>query len=187
MADVVEPVVTDEVVVDQVDVDKTFTQAELDAVVAGRLQRESGNAKTSVLSDLGVEDLEQAKADLKAYSELKESQKTDADKQAEQLAKATEKTLALESENSQLEAKVTALGQGVESDSLNDVIALASTYVTDDINMEKAIEQVLEKYPQFKGGTGFQPSGQSVLPGNPKRTSMGGDDAFNNAVKKFTN
>ena len=188
MADVVETVETDEVVVvDPVDSGKSFTQAELDAVVTERLQRESGNAKTSVLSELGIDDLEQAKADLKAYGELKESQKTDADKQAEQLAKANEKTLALESENAQLEAKVTALGQGVESDSLDDVIALANTYVSDDVNMEKAIEQVLEKYPQFKGGTGFQPSGQTVLPGNPKRTPTGGDDAFNNAVKKFTN
>lgn len=152
MADVNETVVTDEVVVDTPEDVKTFTQDEVDAAVTARLARESEKAKSTMLTELGIEDLEQAKADLKAYNELKESQKTEQDKQAEQLVAKEQLVADLEAEKSALSAKVSMLSKGVKSDAMDDVAVLAGRLVGEEVTMDDAIDQVLEKYPSFKAG-----------------------------------
>lgn len=157
---------------------KVFKQEDVNNIVA----RESKKATEKLLKDLGIEDFDNAKDGLAKFYEWQESQKTEADKQAEQVASITEENSTLKSQNAQLEAKVTALGLGVESESLDDVIALANTYVGDDVDMAQAIDNVLEKYPHFKGETVNQPSGKAVVPGNPKRNNENSQDAFAKAL-----
>ena len=146
MANEVETVVVEETATDET---KKFTQAEMDAVVATRLQREADKAKSTVMTELGVEDLEKAKADLLAYNELKESQKTEQEKQAEALALKEQEYAELQAEKQQLTTKLAMLTKGVNNEALDDVAVLAERLVSDDVTIEQAIDQVLEKYPQF--------------------------------------
>lgn len=47
------------------------------------------------------------------------------------------------------ETKILALGKGVKSESLDDLITLSSKYVNEETPIEKAIESVISKYPEF--------------------------------------
>lgn len=163
MADEVEVVVTD---TNTEETAKTFTQEELDTAVTARLARESEKAKSTVLTELGIEDLEQAKADLKAYNELKESQKTEQDRQAEQLVAKEQLVADLEAEKSALSAKVSMLSKGVKSDAMDDVAVLAGRLVGEGVTMDDAIGQVLEKYPSFKSDEADTTAPSFVKPGN---------------------
>lgn len=51
-----------------------------------------------------------------------------------------------------LEGKVHALSVGVAADCIDDVLALAQAkVVSDDVMLEQAIDNVIAKYPNFKG------------------------------------
>lgn len=125
--------------------EKTFSQEDVTRV--GKKEHRSGYAKA--IKDLGFADVESAKEALKAYEEWQESQKTEADKQTELIAsKDKELTEALDA-NKRLEAKLSALTQGVNADSVDDVIALSERLVNEDMTIDEAIKQIVGKYPQF--------------------------------------
>lgn len=125
--------------------EKVFTQDDVNRI--GTKEHNSGYSKA--IRDLGFEDAETAKQALKDYQEWQESQKTEVQKQSEELS-AKEKALEnAQQANKVLEAKLAAVSSGVNPDSVDDVIALAERIVTDDVTMAQAITQVLEKYPQF--------------------------------------
>lgn len=117
--------------------EKTFTQAEVDKMIKERLAREKKN--------------QLPKEELEAYKAWKESQKTEEEKKNEALSNAEKARIAAEEKAAALEAKVTALSKGVKSDSVDDVVILAKALVTDEVTIEQAIDEVLEKYPSFKG------------------------------------
>lgn len=117
--------------------EKTFTQAEVDKMIKDRLAREKKN--------------QLPKEELEAYKAWKESQKTEEEKKNEALSNAEKARIAAEEKAAALEAKVTALSKGVKSDSVDDVVILAKALVTDEVTIEQAIDEVLEKYPSFKG------------------------------------
>lgn len=60
-----------------------------------------------------------------------------------------------EEKASTLELKWTCLEHDVKKECVDDVLALAKVYTTKDeaLDIEDAIDKVLEKYPQFKEGT----------------------------------
>lgn len=125
--------------------EKTFSQEDVTRV--GKKEHRSGYAKA--IKDLGFADVESAKEALKAYEEWQESQKSEADKQADLIAsKDKELTEALDA-NKRLEAKLSALSQGVNADSVDDVIALSERLVNEDTTIDEAIKQIVGKYPQF--------------------------------------
>lgn len=117
--------------------EKTFTQADVDKLIQERIAREKKN--------------QLSKEELKAYNEWKESQKTEEEKKNEALTNAEKARLAAEEKATALEAKVTCLSKGVIATSVDDVVVLAKAMVTDELNIEQAIDKVLEKYPSFKG------------------------------------
>ncbi|EPB8178459.1 hypothetical protein ACRTAO_001120 [Clostridium perfringens] len=117
--------------------EKTFTQEEVNRMIKDRIARE----KKGQLS----------KEELKAYQEWKESQKTEAEKQSEALTNAEAKAKAEAERANTLEAKVTCLSKGVLADNVDDVVILAKAMISDDVNMDQAVDKVLEKYPSFKG------------------------------------
>lgn len=104
-------------------------------------------AQSELLKGLGFDDIESLKDVLTQYKEEQDAKKTEAEKQAEQLKSLQNQLSAKETENATLAAKVTALSKGVNAEALDDVIALAKARGGDDI--EKAIEEVIAKYPQF--------------------------------------
>lgn len=122
---------------DGVQSEKTFTQAEMDKVIADRLAREKKNLPS--------------KEDLKAYKEWQDSQKTDEQKQNEAITNAEKAKSEAEQRASEFEAKYTAMSKGVKSDAVDDVIALAKVKVSDATTLEQAIDSVIAKYPQFGG------------------------------------
>ncbi|WP_291649921.1 hypothetical protein [Clostridium sp.] len=117
--------------------EKTFTQADVDKLIQERIAREKKN--------------QLSKEELKAYNEWKESQKTEEEKKNEALTNAEKARIAAEEKATALEAKVTCLSKGVIATSVDDVVILAKAMVTDELNIEQAIDKVLEKYPSFKG------------------------------------
>lgn len=53
-------------------------------------------------------------------------------------------------EIAELKGKVHALSVGVSAECIDDVLALAKSKVGGDITLDKAIDSVIEKYPNFK-------------------------------------
>lgn len=108
-------------------------------------------SKEDFLKDLGVEDEDALKEQMKAYQEFKDSQKTEADKQAEALQAAQDEANRISSESAAKDWQIAALKNGVTDDSLSDVIALAEKLEEKD--PAKAVKAVLEKYPFFGNET----------------------------------
>ncbi|MDP4144496.1 MAG: hypothetical protein Q8936_08450 [Bacillota bacterium] len=122
---------------DETKEEKTFTQADVDKLIKDRIAREKKGLPS--------------KEELKAYSDWKESQKTEEEKKNEALTAAEKAKMAAEEKASALEAKVTCLSKGVNATSVDDVVILAKALVTDEVTIEQAIDKVIEKYPSFKG------------------------------------
>lgn len=124
---------------------KTFTQDDVSGIVA----KEAKKAQEKLLKQLGVEDFNSAKEGLAKLKEYQDAQKTESEKQAEKLKRLEESYNATSSENESLKAQLSALKAGVNAESINDVVVLAKTLVNDEVDMDTAIGQVIEKYPHF--------------------------------------
>lgn len=125
--------------------EKTFRQEDVNNIVA----REAKKAQEKLLKQLGIEDFENAKEGFQKFKEWQDQQKTEQEKQAEQLEQLQDNLNQTTTENETLKAQLSALKQGVIADSVEDVVALAKNYVSDDVDMDSAIKQVIEKYPHF--------------------------------------
>ena len=146
----------------------TFTQEQVNGIAS----KEAKKAQEKLLRDLGVEDFESAKDGLAKFKEYQDAQKTDVERQQEALALAKERESKLsedisakEKEITSLNAKITALGLGVNNESIDDVIALAERNVNEEVTIEDAIKSVIDKYPHFQ--TTQQASTQATKTGNP--------------------
>lgn len=125
---------------------KTFTQEDVNNIVA----REVKKTQEKLLKQLGIEDFNSAKEGLQKFREWQESQKTEAERQAERLKELETNYQNVSSENETLKAQLSALKAGVNPDSVQDVVILAKAMVNDEVDMDQAIQKVLEKYPHFK-------------------------------------
>ncbi len=125
--------------------DKGFTQEDVNNIVA----KETKKATEKMLKQLGMKDFDGAKEGLEKFRKWQEEQKTEAEKQAEQMKKLETGNADLAGENSDLKAQVAAMKQGVLPDSVEDVVVLAKRFMDDDTTMDDAIKKVLEKYPHF--------------------------------------
>lgn len=133
--------------------EKTFTQAELDSIIQERIAKE----KKSIPS----------KEELDAYRQWKEEHQTAEEKQAEAMRAEQEKRTDAESRAAALEAKLTCMEKNVKPDCVEDVQALAARLVDEKTDLGKAVDKVLEKYPQFKASapgvtTGTRTSGKAL-------------------------
>ena len=125
--------------------EKLFRQEDVNNIVA----REVKKTQEKLLKELGIDDFENAKEGLQKFREWQESQKTEQEKMQESLQKFQADNETLANENANLKAQLAAVKQGVKSDSLEDVIALAERLVNDETTIDDAIKQVIEKYPHF--------------------------------------
>ncbi|MFJ8517705.1 hypothetical protein [Lysinibacillus xylanilyticus] len=102
-----------------------------------------------MLKELDISDFKDAKEGLSKIKEWQDSQKTEQEKQIEQLNELKINQETLTDENSVLKAQISAMKAGVNADYVTDVVTLAKTMVSDDVDMEAAISKVVEKYPHF--------------------------------------
>ena len=152
--------------------EKTFTQAELSATAA----REKAQGKASVYKMLGVTDEKEAKAQVDAFKQWQESQKTAEQKKldAEKLATSND-ARAIVAEN-----KLACVMAGVTAESLDDALAIATLKVTDgkDLNAVLTEMKAQAKYAGFftnanaGSGTG-NPADHHNNPGGSKPENIG--------------
>jgi hypothetical protein len=126
--------------------EKLFTQQEVQNIAA----KEAKKAQEKLLKQLGIEDFNSAKEGLQKFKEWQESQKTEAQKQAERLQKLESDYNTISQENASLKAQIAAMKAGVHADYVEDVVILAQRLVNDDTTIDDAIAKVVEKYPHFK-------------------------------------
>ncbi|HFI0723665.1 TPA: hypothetical protein ACGOYO_001185 [Streptococcus suis] len=151
--------------------EKTFSQDDVTRI--STKEHKSGYSKA--IKDLGFSDVETAKTALAEYAKWQESQKSEADKQAEALTAKDKELANAQAENKILASKLAALSKGVNVDSVDDVIALAERLVADDVSIDDAIGQVLAKYPQFGKQEPVEEKKPTItVPGNPSaQNSLG--------------
>lgn len=132
---------------------KTFTQEELDQVVADRVSREAKKA-TKAQNDL------QAQLDA-ATAQLNNAGKSNEEKTGEELEALRGDLSAREQELANTKAELEALKQGVPAEKLEKVIKLAK--LSDEEDIDAAIAGVLVEFPMFKeekkGGPTFSKDG----------------------------
>jgi len=164
---------------------RTFSQEEVNGLVA----KESKKAQEKIFKSLGFEDIKSAKEGFEKLKAWEDSQKSESEKSAEALnAKEQELAKAL-SDNKTLSAQLSALKQGVNADSVDDVIALSERLVSDEVSIDDAIKQILTKYPQF--GTKQEQDEEKPKPtfataGNPTAGSAGGEvDPFQSIIDSY--
>ncbi|WP_438310814.1 hypothetical protein [Sporosarcina sp. FA9] len=124
---------------------KSFSQDDVNNLIA----RETKKQQEKMLKDLGIEDFKGAKEGLAKLKEYQDAQKTEAEKQSEALKALETERESFFNENQTLKAQLSATKAGVLADSVSDVVTLAKTMVTDDVDMDAAIAAVVEKYPHF--------------------------------------
>ncbi|MGM0816040.1 MAG: hypothetical protein ACQEUO_10980 [Bacillota bacterium] len=127
--------------------EKTFTQEDVSSIAS----KEAKKAQEKLLKQLGVSDFKSAKEGLQKLQEIEDSKKTEAEKMADSLKDYETKYETVSNENESLKAQIAAMGAGVQADAVQDVVTLAKPLVSDEVDMNAAIEKVLEKYPHFKG------------------------------------
>lgn len=106
-------------------------------------------AQTDMLKKLGFEDVNSLQDVLAKYKEAEDAKKTESEKQTEKLNKLENNYSTMSAENDTLKAQISAIKSGVKADVVEDVVVLAKRLVKDDVDMDAAIKQVVEKYPQF--------------------------------------
>ncbi|WP_046721458.1 hypothetical protein [Heyndrickxia coagulans] len=114
-------------------------------------------AQSDLLKKLGFEKVDELQDVLTKYKEIEDAQKTEAQKQAERLKDLETNFSSVRDENESLKAQIAAMKAGVKADAVEDAVLLAKRLVTDDVDMDAAIKQVLEKYPQFGQEAPAQP------------------------------
>ncbi|HDR7248235.1 TPA: hypothetical protein QCX05_003248 [Bacillus pacificus] len=154
----------------------TFTQEQLDAAKAEQ--------QAALLKQLGVESADQLTQTLTDWKAHQETLKTDQEKQQEQLTNYQNQVKEQESALFNLQAENAAIKSGItEEKNLNAVITLAKTKISDDIDITKAIEMVVEEFPHFKGVV-EQPPTDTGKPkptfsqGNHQQTTMSESDKW---------
>ena len=143
---------------------KVFSQSE----VSNMMTKEKNEGKRSILKALGFKSEDEAKEAIEKYNKYLEDQKSEADKQKEALDKANnEKTEALKRAKA-AEDKVACYNSGIITEYIDDVLAIASTKVSDEKDLVTVLKEMKEdkKYKSFfekdpssgtKHGTGSNP------------------------------
>jgi hypothetical protein len=134
---VVETEIVEETTYNQAEATKYgFTQDQVDEVVAKRLARE----REAIAKKFGVDKYEAVDSFLESYQNtVAEKERLVAD------LNATKQTLT------DKEFRLTALAQGVKPEHLDRAVKLASVELSDTVDVDKALEIVLNDFPMLKG------------------------------------
>jgi len=114
-----------------------FTQDQVDEVVAKRLARE----REAIAKKLGVDKYEA----VDTFVESVQSTIAEKDKLASELQQVQQSLL-------DKDMRLSALTVGVKPEYLDRAVKLAQTELSDDVDIAKALDIVLEDFPMLKGG-----------------------------------
>ena len=143
---------------------KTFTQSE----VSNMMAKEKKEGKRAILKALGFESEDDAKKALEDYNKYLETQKSESEKQKEALDKANNEKIEALNRAKAAENKVACYNSGIATEYIDDVLAIASTKVSDEKDLVEVLKEMKEdkKYESFfekdsssgsKHGTGSNP------------------------------
>ena len=123
---------------------KTYTQEEVNALLA----KEKRQGKNSVLKALGLQSVDEGKAAIEAAQKAANANKTAEEVAAEALN--AEKTARSKAESDLTVAKrtIAVMKAGFKPEYVDDVVAIASTKVTDDKDFDSVIDE-MKKTHQF--------------------------------------
>ena len=91
----------------------------------------------------------QTEYDAKLADEIKKVQSESESSLNAKIAEYEEKITTSNKTIAEYQSKVLGFEKGVKKESIDDVISLASKYVTEETPLDKAIDTVLQKYPVF--------------------------------------
>lgn len=157
--------------------EKLFKQEDVNNITA----KETKKAQEKLLKQLGIEDFDNAKEGMKKFKEWQESQKTEQEKLNEKLSTFESQLSEKDSTLSDLQAENAAIKAGITDEkNLEAVITLAKTKVSEDVDINAAIKQVVEDYPQFAGQKQQEEQKPSFTTGTHNKQSS--SDAFAKAL-----
>lgn len=118
--------------------EKTFTQSEVNKMMA----REKKQGRRSVLKDLGFSNEEEAKKAYSLLNALMDSQKSEGEKNNETNKKLEDEKSEAEKRAELAEAKLTCLENGVNKDSIEDVLSIAMSKIDEKTELEDVIKNM---------------------------------------------
>lgn len=121
---------------------KTFTQAELNAIAT----KEKSQGKASILKMFGIKDEKVAKEQAEAFKKWQAEQQTIQDK----LNTSQTELRDAEARAELAELKLSCIVAGVNKESIDDILAIAATKVTDDKTIDKVLEE-MKKETKYVG------------------------------------
>lgn len=139
--------------------------------------------ESEMLKSLGVTDFNQLKQSLEKFREIEDSQKTEAQKQKEQMETLEKNFNNTKEENSLLQAKLAAYDSGVTGKNADAVITLAKARVGDGLDINAAIKQVVEEYPHFAEVVEEGKKNPQFVTDKHNKLDQTKEDAFLNAFK----
>lgn len=147
--------------------EKTFTQQQVNDMMA----KEKKQGKQAMLNALGFKNEQEAKDSINLLKALQESQKSEEQKQEEAKKAALEDKEKAEQRAILAESKLTCIENGVNKESVEDVLTIAMSKVSDDKTLESVIADMKKekRYTSFfvdeneggSNGTGTTPSHSS--------------------------
>ena len=126
--------------------------------------KSAAEIQQAFISELGFKSSDELKAVIESQKAAEDANKTEVQKAQEELAKEQASKGELNDQLVNAKAQLAALQLGVSNDHLADAVALAKIENADDIN--KGLEAVIARNPQFKGQPSNNPDGSSVVDKN---------------------
>ncbi len=146
---------------------RTFTQEE----VSRMMTREKQQGKQSVLNALGFKSEDDAKSAFNLLKALQDSQKSEQEKAEESKNTAVQQKADAEKRAELAEAKLACVVNGVDKDSVDDVLTIALSKVTDDKNLDAVLS---EMKTQAKYSSFFKSESGNGTGNPPKNNNEGG-------------
>ena len=147
--------------------EKTFTQKQVSEMMA----KEKKQGKQSILNSLGFKTEQEAKDAMSLLKALQDSQKSEEQKQKEANDAAVAEKEKAEQRAILAESKLSCVENGVNKESIDDVLTIAMSKVTDDKSLDDVIADMKKekRYASFfvdgneggSNGTGTTPSHSS--------------------------
>ncbi len=131
--------------------EKITTSAAENAENTAQAEQAAAPAQSSTQDGTATEAVTQSEPQAKQKAEPSGNSETGNADGAESPGESDNSQEENKQEIAELKGKVHALSVGVAADCIDDVLALAKSKVAGDVTLDKAIDSVIEKYPNFKG------------------------------------
>lgn len=166
----------------------TITQSQMNAIATKNKKEGMRSGKKEALKELGFSDETEAKKAVALLNALMNSQKTQDEQNNEALKKAMDEKADAEKRAAAIEAKLSILTAGVNPDSVDDVLALASSKVTEDKDLDTVLKEMKKesRYASFFTQTGSNTNNNSTGgTGNPISNNNNNSTGGTGGAKNF--